>query len=69
MPYRLAQELIDEVNYENMDYDIDVSAQNYNVWEDVKNVEDELHNSIYQELTVPMEERDIYWAQTLIDTV
>lgn len=61
-----AQELIDEVISEDMVYDIDVSAQNYDVWEEV---EDELHNSIYQELTIPIEQRDIYWAQTLIDSV
>jgi len=61
-----AQELIDEVSNKNIDYDIDVSVQNYDV---LKEVEDELQNSIYQELNVPVEKRDVYWAQTLIDSV
>jgi hypothetical protein len=58
-----AQELVDEIE-DDIDYDLDVSVE-----DDMNEVELELMYSIYQELTVPIEERDIYWAQTLIDSV
>ena len=65
-----AQGLIDDIDYDednDEDNDIDVNIP-YDDNDD-KIIEDELHISIQQELTVPMEKRDVYWAQTLIDSV
>ena len=58
-----AQELIDQINSEDdMNYNLDANSF------DEAKVEAELHNSIFQELTTPMEQRNVYWAQTLLDS-
>lgn len=57
-----AQELVDDIDSNYQEEKVD------NI-EVEKEVEKELFNSIYQELSVPFEERDIYWAQTLLNSV
>lgn len=55
-----AQDLIDDTDYEK---------EETMTKTDEEIVMQELQLAIHQELTVPMEDRDIYWAQTLIDSV
>jgi hypothetical protein len=59
-----AQELVDEISSEEMNYSLDANNPN-----ELLEVSQELQNAIYQELTIPFEDRNIYWAQTLIDSV
>lgn len=58
-----AQDLIDNIN----DYDDDYPE------EDSEDIEEEValefQKAIIEELTIPIEDRDIYWAQTLIDSI
>ena len=65
-----AQSIIDEI-YKTDLYDIEPNVPlNSSYEEDTLNeVSFELETAILQELTVPLEQRDIMWAQTLIDTV
>jgi len=68
-----AQSIIDEI-YKTDLYDIEpnvpLNSSHESTEEDTLNeVSFESETAVLQELTVPLEQRDIMWAQTLIDTV